>query len=118
MRLSESGERRGQGQEARGTGVMEGLSHSQNHRADLGTRRGMGEVSPALSSSFPTSTTASLTKLTGKLEGREPVDAILTGGPPEAESRAENGRECIWMGVSPALSHMLLLTRSSGPPDS
>ena len=26
------------------------------------------------------------------------MDAILTGGPPEAESRAENGRECIWIG--------------------
>lgn len=59
MRLSESGERRGQGQEARGNRVMEGLSHSQNHRADLGTRRGMGEIPPALSCSFPTSTTAS-----------------------------------------------------------
>ena len=40
--LSEPGERCSQGEEARGAAVTEGLSHSQNHSAELGSRKGDG----------------------------------------------------------------------------
>lgn len=117
MGLSEPGERCSQGREARGAVVTEGLSHSQNHSAELGSRKGDGRSTPDSLSSLPSlSRCLPLAKLTEQLEGRGPMDALHTRQPPRQRAvhrMAESASG--WGSVTSPLPHAASRSPSWAP---